>query len=188
MQQVRICWNHEVSRLKRESTTSSAWAESSPGLLNYFDVMVQAGNTVFGPGTHWCETREARATSLHPEVAVRQLLDDSMKAWVDGDITRHVGYFTPSAVFVTPTGECLRGHSALQHAFQIERSAMPALQMAPKSIEIFHPAQDTAIVLMKGLIHHSGSTDPEPWSSTQTVVHTDAQEWKIASLQVYHPR
>lgn len=188
MEQIRICWNDEVRRAKREMLTCSAWAQSSESLVGYYDVMVQAGNSVFGPGTHWCETRMASQSEPHPDVAVQRLLDDSMSAWTEGDMQRHVDYFTPAAVFVTPYGECLRGRSALLKAFEIERAAMPALSMVPKSVQILHPAQHTAIVLMRGLLQHSGMSEPEPWTSTQTVVRTDVSEWKIASLQVYHPR
>lgn len=188
MKQARLCWNDDVSKLKRERSTGGAWAQATPGLLEYFEVMIQAGNSVFGPGTHWCETREAPELAPHPEVAVRQLIDDSLQAWADGDMKQHVSYFTSSAVFVTPAGECLRGHSALLHAFEMERAAMPALQMIPASVLISHPAPDTAIVLMKGSVIHSGLPEPEPFTSTQFVVKLPEGDWKIASLQVYHPR
>jgi uncharacterized protein (TIGR02246 family) len=188
MKQTRLCWNDEVARLKREHSTASQWAEATPGLLHYFAVMEEAGNTVFGPGTHWREMRDAPLSSLHPEVAVQQLISESMQAFAAGDMKRHVSYFTPSAIFVTPSGECLRGTGAILRAFQAERAAMPAMELTPVSTEIVHPATDTALVLMKGFIHHSGMHHPEPWTSTQVVVSTLTEEWKIASLQVYHPR
>jgi uncharacterized protein (TIGR02246 family) len=186
MLQVRLCWNDDVRRLKAESERGSSWAPASEDLLNYYEAMVQAGNTVFGPGTHWLEQRQASDVSPSPEKEVQQVIAESMQAWTDSAMKRHLSYFTESAILVSATGRCVRGHAALHEAFKDERKAMPALSMRVLVQEIIHPTPDSAVVMMMGELTHSGLPEPQAWASTQTVVR-DAAGWKIATMQVYHP-
>src|SRR5690606_1379417 len=97
MLQLRLCWNDDVRRLKAESERGSAWAPASEELRHYFEAMVQAGNAVFGPGTHWLEQRHASELSPSPEKEVAQLIADSMQAWIDGALKRHLAFFLESA-------------------------------------------------------------------------------------------
>lgn len=186
MLQLRLCWNDDVRRLKAESERGSSWAPSSEELLNYYEAMVEAGNTVFGPGTHWLEQRHASELSPTPEKEVQQLIADSMQAWIDGAMKHHLAFFTESAILVSPMGRCARGHAGLYQAFSEERAAMPALSMRVQTQEIIHPTPDSAVVMMMGELTHSGLPEPQAWASTQTVVCEDGR-WKIATMQVYHP-
>lgn len=186
MLQLRLCWNDDVRRLKAESERGSAWAPASEELRHYFEAMVQAGNAVFGPGTHWLEQRHASELSPSPEKEVAQLIADSMQAWIDGALKRHLAFFLESAILVSPTGRCARGHAGLYQVFSEERAAMPALSMRVLVQEIIHPTPDSAVVMMMGELTHSGLLEPQAWASTQTVVR-EAGLWKIATMQVYHP-
>lgn len=188
MQQIRLCWNDQVSRLKREEHTSGSWAEATPELLRYYGVIAQAGNEVFGTGTHWTETREVSDDLPPPEAIVRELVERSLQAWLAGDMQAHIDCFYPHAVFVTPTGESHRGRAAMLATFTKERAAMPDLRMVPSGMQISHPWANAAIVLMQGELQHSGIALPERWASSQVVVSTEGDGWRIASLHVSHVR
>lgn len=71
MTQTRICWTAEVGRLKRESRTSSQWAELGDSMRENYEVMSKAGNEVFGHGSHWIEERMVAAQAM-PAVALAQ--------------------------------------------------------------------------------------------------------------------
>ncbi len=58
MKEIRLCWSCEVSHEKHEIQTTSIWQPSSPALLRDFEIMVEAGNELYGAGTHWVEERE----------------------------------------------------------------------------------------------------------------------------------
>lgn len=55
----RICCAPEVSRLKHENITSSQWGEVDPAKLEGLRALADAGNELFGWGTHWIEMRGA---------------------------------------------------------------------------------------------------------------------------------
>ncbi|MCY1536808.1 hypothetical protein D9M68_722790 [compost metagenome] len=188
MKLIRMCWSDEVRRLKREVVTSGGWTEAKPQVVDYYELLVEAGNEIFGPGTHWTEIMNAPADQAPPDIAVKKLIDQSMKAWMDGNMKRHIQFFTQSAVFVAPTGQSFRGHGELLQAFEGERAAMPGLKMIPDAMQVIHLARDTAIVLMMGSIEHNGKQTPERWTSTQAVSYSPQDGWRIASLQVFHAR
>lgn len=188
MRQVRMCWDDKLSRVKRDLSSSSEWADATPELSHYYELIAQAGNEVFGPGTHWIETREAQPDRPSPDAEVKALVQNSMQAWLEGDMPGHLGYFTSAAAFVSPDGECHRGHGALSRAFAQERAAMPGLVMEPRSIEIAHPVRDAAVVMMRGVLMHAGLQEPQNWAATLVAVWTEEGRWRIASMQVLHIR
>ena len=59
MKQIRLCWTTQVSHLKHEIQTTAEWTPTTPHLRQDYEIMVRAGNEVFGPGTHWIEELEA---------------------------------------------------------------------------------------------------------------------------------
>lgn len=188
MRQARVCRGERIRHLKQDLLTYGDWIEATPALLEDYEYIVRAGNEVFGPGTHWIETRDLAQGRAHADEAIETLVADSMQAWVEGDMTRHVGYFTPGAVLITPMGTCHRGHDGLLRAFGQERATMPGLRMEREELQITHASPDTAIVLMEGSLSHSGRSLPERWASTQVAVFTAGHAWRFASQQVFHIR
>ena len=188
MKQIRVCRSERISHLKQDFVTYGEWEDATPGMVSDCEAIVQAGVEIFGPGSHWIETRELPPTRPRPEVAINALIDESMQAWNAGDLDRHLSYFTPGAIFVTPAGTCHRGHDGLRGAFAREHAAMPGRRMTVLERQVTHPGQDTAIVLMEGTLLHSGLAEPQPWASTQVLVFTPQQRWRIASLHVFHVR
>lgn len=58
VKQIRLCWTARVSHLKHEIQTTANWTLATPYLRRDYEIMVQAGNEVFGNGTHWIEERD----------------------------------------------------------------------------------------------------------------------------------
>lgn len=146
------------------------------------------GNELSGPGSHWVERRDVDAERMLPELAARRVIDESLQAWIDGDMGRHMTYFTPGATLITPTGGCHRGNVDLRTAFERERAAMPGLRMAVEERQLSHLAPGTCVVMMEGTIVHSGMPHPERWASTQTPVFDEDGQWRIAAHQAHHVR
>lgn len=53
----RICCTPAASQLKREASTSSAWQTADPAVLQTLRTVAEAGNQVYGEGSHWIERR-----------------------------------------------------------------------------------------------------------------------------------
>lgn len=59
----RICWSHEVSKLKKEDTTASRWTRADHAAMEQLRAMCEAGNVIYGPGSHWVELQNASSMS-----------------------------------------------------------------------------------------------------------------------------
>ncbi|MBS0426292.1 MAG: SgcJ/EcaC family oxidoreductase [Proteobacteria bacterium] len=188
MKQVRVCRGARVKHFHQDVLLYGEWVEATDEALEHCETIEVLGNELFGPGSHWVELRDVDAERMLPELAARRVIDESLQAWVDGDMDRHMGYFTLGATLITPTGACHRGRVDLRAAFEHERAAMPGLRMVVEERQISHPAPDTCIVMMEGTIVHSGMPQPERWASTQTLVSGADAQWRIASHQVHHVR
>jgi len=186
MKQIRVCRSERIRYLKQDLITYGEWEDATPDMVRDCDAIVQAGTEIFGPGSHWIETRDVPVWRGQPDAAIRALIDDSMRAWNAGDLQRHLSYFTPGAIFITPSGTCHRGHDGLQDAFAREHEAMPERRMKVLERQTTHPGPDTAIVLMEGSVLHLRLPAPQRWASTQVVVFTPERAWRIASLHVFH--
>ena len=183
-----MCRSERISRSKSDMVVYGEWIEATPANVLDCDCIVKAGTEVFGPGTHWIESRELSAQQDDPDIAIKHLIAESMQAWVDGDLDAHTACFLPGAVFISPSGSCYRGHDGLHRAFASERAAMPSLRITPTEIQITYPRADTAIILMEEDIQHSGRKLAERWASTQVAMLTSSQHWRFASQQVFHTR
>jgi len=58
VKQIRLCWTAQVSHIKHEIQTTADWTVLTPYLRRDYEIMVRAGNEVFGAGTHWIEERD----------------------------------------------------------------------------------------------------------------------------------
>jgi len=188
MKRIRVCRSERVSHSTSDIVVYGEWVAATPDDVFDCEVISNAGNEVFGPGTHWIEFQEVPGGQPNPDVAINRLIAESMQAWTVGDLESHTACFTPGAVFISPSGSCYRGHDGLHRAFESERNAMRGLRITPSKIEIVYPREQMAIVLMEGEIQHSDHIETERWASTQTVVLTPDQKWLFAAHQVFHSR
>ena len=188
MQQVRVCRGARVKHFHQDVLVYGEWVEATQDALEHCHTTEALGNELFGPGSHWIEHRQVDAERMLPELAVQRVIDQSLQAWIGGDMDLHMRYFTPGATLVTPMGSCHRGRVDLRAAFQAERATMPGLRMVVEERQIGHPGPHTCIVTMEGTIAHSGMPHVERWASTQTLVFDAEAGWRIASHQVHHVR
>ncbi len=186
--QLRICRGERIRDINRDLVTHSDWVDASEATEAECQALVDAGNGIFGAGSHWIESRDVTAAYLQPDRHIHELIDQSMQCWIEGDMVRHLSYFTPGAILITPIGSYHLGHAGLRAAFSSQRTSMPGLRMTVDERQITYPGQDTAIVLMAGNLQHSNMSLRERWASTQVVVRGPDDRWLIASLHVFHVR
>jgi len=186
MEQVRMCRSERIKALNRDLVTYGDWVQSTPEVVASFQDLIDAGNERFGRGSHWLERRHLAAGSAQPDQAIRRLIEDSMGSWIEGDLEKHLSFFTEGAVLITPMGTSHRGHDGLHHAFASERASMPGLSMTVEDVQISYPTPEAGIVLMEGVLSHSQVPSPQRWACTQMVVRMPSSRWLIASLHIYH--
>lgn len=187
MRQVRVSRSSWIEPNAEVLLNFASWAPASPELERDFAFIVEAGNQVYGAGSHWLEERQIPAGESWPDATIWQMITQSMRAWTVGDMDGHMAYFTPDAVLVTPTGSCHRGEDDIRRAFSAEDAELPNKRMQVRACHITYPATDTAIVLMNGSIEHDRMPRAQAWASTQTVARRQGH-WKIAAHHVFHLR
>jgi hypothetical protein len=53
MKEIRLCWSARISHLKHEIQATATWQPLPKDLRLDYEIIAQAGNKVYGPGTHW---------------------------------------------------------------------------------------------------------------------------------------
>ena len=187
MRQVRVCRSSRIEARHEPLASFNAWTPATPDVEEDFQVIVSAGNEVFGKGTHWIEERHVPDEGEWPDAKIWKLLTDSMQAWTRGDMDEHTAYFTPDAILVTPIGSRHLGHDDIHRAFSEEHALMPNKRLQVLTCHISYPGPATAVVLMEGRIEHDNAEGAQGWASTQTIVERQGR-WLIASHHVFHPR
>lgn len=60
MTEIRVCWPYGLHENQLgEPTDGGTWSPDTPDARRELEIIVDAGNEVAGPGTHWLEEREA---------------------------------------------------------------------------------------------------------------------------------
>lgn len=187
MRQVRICRSNRIDHIKQELVNFEEWNEATDEQLFEFQLIADIGNDLFGPDSHWLESRVLPHDRDHPDRAVWSLVTNSLRAWIEGDMRAHMRYYTPGAALITPVGGCHRGQDSLLEAFSMERSRMPQLNMNIERAQFSYPGPDVAVVMMEGSLTHAHLEQQQRWASTQTAVFVD-DEWLFAAHQIFHVR
>lgn len=185
MRQVRICRSDHIQHLRQELVAFNEWAEATPDRLVEFKIIADTGNDLFGPQTHWIESRVLERGRAQPDQAVWQLVTDSLRAWVEGDMSRHVSYYTEGAALITPTGSCHKGRGGLRRIYESTWAEMPGLALKIRSGDIYYPASNVAVVTLHGRFRHDLVAEFMQWSSLQTQVF-EGGRWQIAAMQVFN--
>lgn len=61
--EMRLCWSHEVCHLAHEIQRANEWQPMHQSELADLEIMVSVGNEIYGPETHWIETRQGGSGS-----------------------------------------------------------------------------------------------------------------------------
>lgn len=60
MTEIRVCWSIEGREdLTGRPIQGGLWSPDTPENRRDYEIIVEAGNNAYGPGTHWLEEREA---------------------------------------------------------------------------------------------------------------------------------
>lgn len=185
MKQIRICRSDHIQHLRQKLVAFDAWVEESPEQLTEFRIIVATGNDLFGPQTHWIESRVIDRNSELPDRAVARVANDSMRAWCEGDMWRHMSFYTEGACLITPFGSCHRGRGGLHRVHEETRARMPGLGMSIERCDISYPAGNVAVLMLAGRFRHELLPGPARWSGLQTQV-LEGGRWKIAGMQIFN--
>ena len=58
MKQIRICIDPDVIYDLAMNRPSTDWVDDTPEERSAFEILIQAGNALYGKNTHWLEERE----------------------------------------------------------------------------------------------------------------------------------
>lgn len=68
--EMRLCWSSSISHTAHDISLTNEWQPHFPGEHFDLEIMMKAGNEVYGRGTHWIELRND-----HPFEGVPPLVD-----------------------------------------------------------------------------------------------------------------
>lgn len=185
MRQVRICRSNHIRHLRQELVAFNEWAEATPDRLADFRIIAETGNDLFGPQTHWIESRVLDRDREPPDQAVWTLVTSSLRAWLSGELAAHIAHYTEGAALITPAGSCHKGRGELLLIFEATLAQMPGLRLNIGRCDISYPVSNVAVVMLEGQFRYGPMTRPALWSCLQTLVF-EAKRWQIAALQVFH--
>lgn len=185
MKQIRICRADHIQHLKQKLVAFDAWVEETPEQLTEFRIIVATGNDLFGAQTHWIEHRMIDRNHELPDRAIVRVVNESMRAWCEGDMHRHMSFYTDGAFLITPQGSCHRGRAGLYRIHEQTRARMPGVGMSIERCDISYPANKVAVLMLAGRFRHEQLPGSARWSGMQTQVQEGAR-WKIAGMQVFN--
>lgn len=59
MQEIRLCWAAHIVHHEDLAKDGGLWMPATDETRRDFQIIADAGNEVYGPGTHWVEVRDA---------------------------------------------------------------------------------------------------------------------------------
>ncbi len=59
MKEIRLCWAAHVVHHEDELKDGGLWTPATEDARRDYQIVADAGNEVYGPGSHWVEEREA---------------------------------------------------------------------------------------------------------------------------------
>lgn len=64
MREIRLRWSTTYSGRNDELKDGGQWHPDTPENRETFEMVMESGNSKFGPATHWIDERDASVTSL----------------------------------------------------------------------------------------------------------------------------
>lgn len=61
--EMRLCWSYVVCHLAHEIQRANEWRPMNQSEFSDLEIMVSVGNEIYGPETHWIETRQGAGGS-----------------------------------------------------------------------------------------------------------------------------
>lgn len=68
--QMRLCWSASVSHVAHDIARTNVWQTMSAIERFDLEIMMRAGNEVYGPNTHWIELRQYPEDGEQPSVSL----------------------------------------------------------------------------------------------------------------------